>query len=167
MPRRDLVVIGASAGGVNALIDALGDGKPIDAAVLVVLHLSPAGRTSLPEIRAFYTETAALINTTPENVAFAGSATHAFATALSAIPFEAGDVILPTRNDFNGGDLGFATEWRRGRWSMETLLKLGIGNTHSEVAINGATSVTTNGASTVANGGLLALPPPWTGSART
>ena len=50
MPRRDLLVIGASAGGVNALIDALGDGEPIDAAVLVVLHLAPAGRTSLPEI---------------------------------------------------------------------------------------------------------------------
>jgi hypothetical protein len=66
--------------------------------------------------------------------------------------------VFHTRNDFNGGDLGFATEWRRGRWGMETLLKLGIGSTHSEVVINGATSVTANGSSTVSNGGLLALP---------
>jgi two-component system chemotaxis response regulator CheB len=50
MPLRDLVVFGASAGGVNALIDALSDGDPIDAAVLVALHLPADGRTMLPEI---------------------------------------------------------------------------------------------------------------------
>ncbi len=66
--------------------------------------------------------------------------------------------IFHTRNNFNGGDLGFSTEWRRGRWTVETLLKMGIGDTQTQVVINGATSVTANGASTVSNGGLLALP---------
>ena len=66
--------------------------------------------------------------------------------------------IFHTRNNFNGGDLGFSTEWRRGRWTLETLLKMGIGDTQSQVQIDGATSVTANGTTTVANGGLLALP---------
>jgi two-component system, chemotaxis family, protein-glutamate methylesterase/glutaminase len=52
MATRDLVVIGASAGGITALLDALGDGGPIDAAVLVVLHLPATARTALPDILA-------------------------------------------------------------------------------------------------------------------
>lgn len=46
-----IVVIGASAGGVQALcnvVEGLGAGLP--AAVLIVLHLSPYGRSSLPAI---------------------------------------------------------------------------------------------------------------------
>jgi hypothetical protein len=66
--------------------------------------------------------------------------------------------IFHTYNNFNGGDLGFSTEWHRGRWSLETLLKLGIGETNTEVDINGATSVTANGTNTISTGGLLALP---------
>ncbi|GAB3835172.1 aminotransferase class V-fold PLP-dependent enzyme [Dactylosporangium cerinum] len=65
------------------------------------------------EVRHFYTEVAALINTTAENVAFAGSATHAFATALSAIPFEPGDVILTTRNDFISNQIAFLSLRKR------------------------------------------------------
>jgi hypothetical protein len=66
--------------------------------------------------------------------------------------------IFHTNNIFNGGDFGFSTEWRRGRWSLETLLKLGIGETNTEVSINGATSVMANGTNTISTGGLLALP---------
>ncbi|MGC5012243.1 aminotransferase class V-fold PLP-dependent enzyme [Streptosporangium sp. DT93] len=65
------------------------------------------------EVRAFYTEIAALINCGPGNVAFAGSATHAFATALSAIPFQAGDVILTTRNDFVSNQIAFLSLRKR------------------------------------------------------
>ena len=37
--------------------------------------------------------------------------------------------LFHTRNDFNGGELGFATQWHHNRWSLDTLLKLGIGQT--------------------------------------
>ncbi len=60
-----------------------------------------------------------------------------------------------TRNDFNGVDVGFSTQWRRNRWSFDTLLKLGIGQTHTQVLIKGST-VVNNG--TPLSGGLLALP---------
>jgi two-component system chemotaxis response regulator CheB len=51
MARRDIVTIGASAGGVEALI-ALVAGLPADfpAAVFVVLHISPYAESRLPEI---------------------------------------------------------------------------------------------------------------------
>lgn len=65
------------------------------------------------EVRGFYTEIAALINTSPDNIAFAGSATHAYATALSSIPFEAGDVILTTRDDFISNQIAFLSLRKR------------------------------------------------------
>ena len=63
-----------------------------------------------------------------------------------------------TRNDFNGGELGFATQWHRNRWSLDTLLKLGIGQTHTQVLINGWTTVIANGTTAGYSGGHLALP---------
>ncbi|MFE6768106.1 aminotransferase class V-fold PLP-dependent enzyme [Streptomyces fimicarius] len=65
------------------------------------------------EVRAFYAEIAALINTTPDNIAFAGSATHAYANALSSIPFEADDVILTTRDDFISNQIAFLSLRKR------------------------------------------------------
>ncbi|WP_049561398.1 aminotransferase class V-fold PLP-dependent enzyme [Nonomuraea sp. SBT364] len=65
------------------------------------------------QVRGFYTEIAALINCAPGNVAFATSATHAYATALSAIPFEPGDVILTTRNDFISNQIAFLSLRKR------------------------------------------------------
>jgi len=65
------------------------------------------------EVREFHAEIAALVNSTADNIAFAGSATHAFATALSAIPFEPGDVILTTRNDFISNQIAFLSMRKR------------------------------------------------------
>jgi two-component system, chemotaxis family, protein-glutamate methylesterase/glutaminase len=49
--RRDLVVIGASAGGVDALQDVVAQLPPeFPAAVLVVLHVASAGTSVLPQI---------------------------------------------------------------------------------------------------------------------
>ncbi|GAA1950400.1 aminotransferase class V-fold PLP-dependent enzyme [Catenulispora subtropica] len=64
-------------------------------------------------VAAFHAETAALLNAEARNIAFAGSATHAYANALSAIPFQAGDVILTTRNDFISNQIAFLALRRR------------------------------------------------------
>ncbi|RIK75621.1 MAG: hypothetical protein DCC67_15060 [Planctomycetota bacterium] len=44
-----------------------------------------------------------------------------------------------TSNEFVGGELGFIWDWQYRRWSVESLLRLGIGNTRQRVAINGFT----------------------------
>ncbi|MFF2022186.1 aminotransferase class V-fold PLP-dependent enzyme [Streptomyces sp. NPDC058171] len=72
-----------------------------------------AAATRAAEVRGFYRETAALINTTPDNIAFAGSATHAYANALSSIPFAADDVILTTRDDFVSNQIAFLSLRKR------------------------------------------------------
>lgn len=53
-----------------------------------------------PAIEAAYSAIAALVGAHPRNIAFTGSATHGFNAALSSIPFQPGDVILTTRNDY-------------------------------------------------------------------
>ena len=62
-------------------------------------------------------------------------------------------------NEFHGAELGLVFEERLCRWSLEMLMKLGLGRTHSQVAIHGETVTTVPGFDPdPSRGGLLALP---------
>jgi hypothetical protein len=64
-----------------------------------------------------------------------------------------------TRNEFYGGEFGLIGTTYRGRWSLEGLVKVALGNNHSTVRINGQTTTTVPGqAPNTLEGGLLALP---------
>jgi selenocysteine lyase/cysteine desulfurase len=65
------------------------------------------------EVRAFYTEAAALLGARPEEIAFANNSTHAYATALSAVDFAPGDVVLTTRDDYISNQIAFLSLHRR------------------------------------------------------
>lgn len=68
--------------------------------------------------------------------------------------------LFETRNAFHGVSLGLTHREKVGRWSLEMLMKLGLGNTHSEVWIDGSTTTATDPEETptTEDGGLLALP---------
>ena len=66
-----------------------------------------AAEDSADAIADFYSATAELINCRPDEVAFGSSATDAFSRALSAVPFQAGDVILTTRDDYISNQIAF------------------------------------------------------------
>ncbi len=65
------------------------------------------------DLEGFYTALARLLNTRTHNVAFATSATDAYARVLSAIPFQAGDVILTTDNDYVSNQIAFLSLQKR------------------------------------------------------
>ena len=55
----------------------------------------------------FYQSLAKLLRCEPRNIAFATNATDAYSRALSAIPFQRGDIILTTREDYVSNQLAF------------------------------------------------------------
>lgn len=59
------------------------------------------------EINEFYLETAKLLNCQPHNIAYAFNATDAFAQALYSIPFEKGDVIITSDDDYLSNHIQF------------------------------------------------------------
>ncbi|HUT08976.1 MAG TPA: BBP7 family outer membrane beta-barrel protein [Thermoguttaceae bacterium] len=64
-----------------------------------------------------------------------------------------------SRNRFHGAELGVLYSERYCRWSLEMLMKVGFGNTHSRVSIDGSTTTTVpEEPSVTTSGGLLALP---------
>ncbi|MDF1696926.1 MAG: aminotransferase class V-fold PLP-dependent enzyme [Saprospiraceae bacterium] len=65
------------------------------------------------EIKEFYTEVAKLLNCQTRNVAFAFNATDAFAQALYAIPFEKGDIIITTDDDYVSNHIQFYALYKR------------------------------------------------------
>ena len=64
-------------------------------------------------IQQFYIATAELLNTTADNIAVMSSATDAYAQALSSIPFDRGDVILTTINDYVSNQIAFLSLKKR------------------------------------------------------
>ncbi|MEX2465265.1 MAG: aminotransferase class V-fold PLP-dependent enzyme [Gemmatimonadota bacterium] len=65
------------------------------------------------EIQAAYAAVAALIGTSPDQIAFMEHATAAFVAALSAIPFKPGDVIATTRHDYVSNQIQYLSLARR------------------------------------------------------
>ncbi|TWU31590.1 hypothetical protein Poly41_61470 [Novipirellula artificiosorum] len=64
-----------------------------------------------------------------------------------------------TKNQFNGVDIGAVYRQTRGNWTIDGLVRLGVGTTHQTVSINGSTVIsgdTTNPGSQTYPGGLLA-----------
>lgn len=58
-------------------------------------------------IAGFYGSAAKMLNAQARNIAFTGSATDAYAKALSAISFEPGDVLLTTDDDYVSNQIAF------------------------------------------------------------
>jgi hypothetical protein len=64
-----------------------------------------------------------------------------------------------THNQFYGGQVGLDAELRRGRWSLDLLGKVALGDTHQRLTIDGSEQiVAANGTVSNFRGGLLALP---------
>lgn len=59
------------------------------------------------EIAGFYSATARLLNTSPQQIAWMTSATDAYNRALTSIPWQEGDVILTTVNDYVSNQIAF------------------------------------------------------------
>lgn len=65
------------------------------------------------EIADVYAAVAELVVAAPRNVAIVENATAAFAQALSSIPFEPGDVIVTTRNDYVSNQIQYLSLAKR------------------------------------------------------
>ncbi len=61
-----------------------------------------------------------------------------------------------TRNQFVGAQLGFQSEWRRGRYFLDATGKVALGDMREHVDIFGSTERTVTGVTTTVPGGLLA-----------
>jgi selenocysteine lyase/cysteine desulfurase len=70
-------------------------------------------------VQDFYVATAELLGCGPHNIAFATSATDAYARALSSIPFASGDVILTTQDDYISNQIAFLS--LRNRLGVEVI----------------------------------------------
>ncbi len=65
------------------------------------------------EIEEAYRAVADLVSAAPRNVAFVENATVAYAQVLSSIPFERGDVVVTTTNDYISNQLMFLSLHKR------------------------------------------------------
>ncbi|MEZ0064108.1 selenocysteine lyase/cysteine desulfurase [Streptacidiphilus sp. MAP12-20] len=123
-PLLDLAALRADTPGCDSVIHFNNAGcgltaRPVLRAMLGHLELEAhiggyeAAAVREAEVRGFYTSLGELIGSSPDTIAFAASATHAYAKALSAIDFAPGDVVLTTRNDFISNQIAFLALRRR------------------------------------------------------
>lgn len=123
-PLLDIAALRADTPGCDSVIHFNNAGcglmaRPVLEAMLDHLSLEAAiggyeaSAARAAEVADFHASVAELINARPGNIAFAGSATHAYTKALSAIDFRPGDVVLTTRNDFISNQIAFLALRRR------------------------------------------------------
>ncbi len=66
--------------------------------------------------------------------------------------------LFDAKNEFHGGEIGFAAQTRHCRWSLELLAKLALGGCRSTVGVGGATTISIPDQPTATyNSGMLAL----------
>ena len=93
--------------------------KPVVDAIIAHIRLEAeiggyeAAVVKKDAIHDFYVSTADLLNTTADNIAATANATDAYARALSSIPFNRGDVILTTINDYVSNQIAFLSLQQR------------------------------------------------------
>lgn len=90
-------------------------------------------------LEEFYNISAQLIHAEPRNMAFASSATDAFGKALSAIPFQNGDIILTTDNDYVSNHIQYNSLKERFDIQVKRIRSLANGDLdieHMEALIN-------------------------------
>ncbi|MDF9797114.1 cysteine desulfurase/selenocysteine lyase [Catalinimonas alkaloidigena] len=79
-------------------------------------------------INTFYQDVAKLINAESNQIAFAFSATEAYAKALSSLSFEAGDVILTSDDDYVSNQIHFISLQQRFKISIVRAKNLNSGD---------------------------------------
>ncbi|GAA1262566.1 aminotransferase class V-fold PLP-dependent enzyme [Kitasatospora nipponensis] len=123
-PALDLAALRADTPGCGSVIhfNNAGSGlmpRPVLKAMIDHLQFEAevggyeAATARAEQVRDFYTATAELLGTGPDNIAYAGSATDAYAKALSGIDFLPGDIILTTRNDYISNQIAFLSLGKR------------------------------------------------------
>ncbi|GIH06093.1 aminotransferase class V [Rhizocola hellebori] len=123
-PLLDLAALRADTPGCETVIHFNNAGcgllaRPVHRAMVEHLDLEAriggyeASAASAARIGDFYAAVADLLGCGPGNIAFAASATDAYTRALSSIPFQPGDIILTTRNDFVSNQIAFLSLRKR------------------------------------------------------
>lgn len=80
------------------------------------------------DIADFYVQAARLINAQPTNIAFTFGATDAYIKALSSIPFQKGDTIITTDDDYTSNQIQFIALTKRFRLSIVRIKNLENGD---------------------------------------
>ena len=84
------------------------------------------------ELQGFYDAVANMLGTQANNIAYAGSATDAYAKVLSSIPWQKGDVIVTSENDYSSNRIAFLA--LKKRFGVEIIPSLSVAISDAELA---------------------------------